>query len=322
MGEREPFRIDAPLALVSQIQRSGGSLLAELFDGHPQVYAHPLELRIWYPTKEDWPVFDLAADPLEWFDRLHNRKWAKLSRRGFAKPGRNPFASELRFPFTFSADEQRELFLRIVGTRPLESQRDVLNAYFSSFFTTWREWEPTGREQVITGFLPRIVMAPESLEHFLAAYPDGKLITILRDPFSWFASSSRHRKQYRDVAAAIDQWSECARAIAGVVESGADWAAGVLFADLVSEPEPVMRRLAAFVGIDFQASLMQPTYLGRPMLPNSSFAVRDYGINAAMAHRRDQLDPDALDYIEREAAPLYEEVAALLGAAAARVPAS
>jgi hypothetical protein len=36
--------IDAPLFLVSQIPRSGGSMLAQLFDGHPQVYAHPAEI--------------------------------------------------------------------------------------------------------------------------------------------------------------------------------------------------------------------------------------------------------------------------------------
>ena len=38
-----------PLLMVSQIQRSGGSLMAQLFDGHPQLYAHPFEIQIGYP---------------------------------------------------------------------------------------------------------------------------------------------------------------------------------------------------------------------------------------------------------------------------------
>jgi hypothetical protein len=33
--------VKAPLALISQIQRSGGSLLSQLFDGHPVIYAQP-----------------------------------------------------------------------------------------------------------------------------------------------------------------------------------------------------------------------------------------------------------------------------------------
>ena len=47
--------VTAPLALISQIQRSGGSMLSQLFDGHPEVHAHPHELKIGYPKKYNWP---------------------------------------------------------------------------------------------------------------------------------------------------------------------------------------------------------------------------------------------------------------------------
>jgi hypothetical protein len=33
------IRVDEPLVLISQIQRSGGTLLNQFFDGHPQVVA-------------------------------------------------------------------------------------------------------------------------------------------------------------------------------------------------------------------------------------------------------------------------------------------
>ena len=35
-----------PLVLICQAQRSGGTLLARLFDAHPQCHAHPHELHI------------------------------------------------------------------------------------------------------------------------------------------------------------------------------------------------------------------------------------------------------------------------------------
>ena len=38
--------VSVPLALISQIQRSGGSMLSQLFDGHPEVHAHPHELKV------------------------------------------------------------------------------------------------------------------------------------------------------------------------------------------------------------------------------------------------------------------------------------
>jgi hypothetical protein len=50
-GLKSATPITVPLALISQIQRSGGSLLSQLFDGHPEIYAHPDELKIGYPEK-------------------------------------------------------------------------------------------------------------------------------------------------------------------------------------------------------------------------------------------------------------------------------
>ena len=41
--------IDQPLILISQIQRSGGTLITQLFDSHKEIYAHPSELVLTNP---------------------------------------------------------------------------------------------------------------------------------------------------------------------------------------------------------------------------------------------------------------------------------
>src|SRR5919198_369926 len=56
---RHLVEVREPLVLVSQIQRSGGTLLSQLFDGHPQCHAHPGELHIGWPRKRYWPPLDL-----------------------------------------------------------------------------------------------------------------------------------------------------------------------------------------------------------------------------------------------------------------------
>jgi hypothetical protein len=305
--------IDAPLVLISQIQRSGGSLLAQLFDGHPQVCAHPHELSIWHPEKPDWPVLDLTGDPAAWFKQLRDPKWPKLARKGFTKPGDNPFARKERHPFTFSKDEQRRLFFDLVRSRPIRRQRDILDCWFTSFFRSWREWEPTGREVAITGFMPRVAMTLKSLARFRSDYPDGKLISIVRDPRSWYASHSRHGTRRQAVESSVGEWTESTRAVAALVAADQRATLGVIFDDLVLEPEPTMRRIASFAGIDFEPCLLEPSYAGRPVLPNSSFAVSQYGINAAMARRTDAIGDAAAAYIAKEALPLYEELVELIG---------
>ena len=52
--------IECPLILISQVQRSGGSLLSQLFDGHSMLHAHPYELKIGDRKKYFWPVINLS----------------------------------------------------------------------------------------------------------------------------------------------------------------------------------------------------------------------------------------------------------------------
>jgi len=62
--------ITIPIALISQIQRSGGSLLSQLFDGHPELHAHPHELKIGYLKKYHWPEININDDSSNWFKKL------------------------------------------------------------------------------------------------------------------------------------------------------------------------------------------------------------------------------------------------------------
>jgi Sulfotransferase family len=308
-----PF-IDAPLVLISQIPRSGGSLLAQLFDGHPQLYAHPWELRICHPERWSWPQLDPDGDGEEWFGSLYDWKWAKIAEEGFAKAGRNPFAKQERHPFTFYESEQRVRFLELVASRPIDTARNILDCYFTSFFASWQEWQPTGREVALTGFIPRLAGRAEGLEAYARDYPDGRLITILRDPRSWYASSQVvHFHKASRLSEAIAEWVEWAERFAALLDGAPVATLGILFDDLVLAPEAMMRRIAGFIGIEFDQSLLRPSYAGRPVLPNSSFAVAEYGINPEMAQRRDELPNRPRSAIEAEALPLYEQLAERVG---------
>ncbi|HSS74912.1 MAG TPA: sulfotransferase [Gaiellaceae bacterium] len=316
-GSRSIF-IEAPLVLVSQISRSGGSLLAQLFDRHPQLYAHPWELRIGFPEQSNWPVLDLQAEPAKWFEALHDVKWEKIAAEGFAKAGRNPFAKEQRHPFTYSVEEQRARFTELAATHPVGSSRDVLNCYFTSFFESWGEWSPTGQEVAIAAFLPRFATRAENVDRYAHDYPDGRLITILRDPRSWYASSKVvHYHKASKLPEAIAEWLGWGRRFDELLDSAPVPTLGLLFEDLVLEPEATMRKVAAFIGIEFDDRLLEPSYAGHPVLPNSSFAMPGYGISAEVVRGR-EIPKAAQSLIDEEAMPLYEQLAGRVRALGAR----
>ena len=95
--------VTAPLALISQIQRSGGSLLSQLFDGHPEIHAHPHEMMIGYTKKHVWPRIDLGEAPERWFGVLFEDLVIQHAALGYKK-GRK---GNETFPFIFFSPLQK-----------------------------------------------------------------------------------------------------------------------------------------------------------------------------------------------------------------------
>ena len=300
-----------PLVLITQIQRSGGTLLSQLFDGHPQVCAHPHELHIGRPNKWNWPNLNLQDDPEVWFASLYEKRLEKFYNKGYVKPGSNPHANSEVHPFSFDAGLQHAVFLEVVRRIPIRSQRDILNAFFTSFFSAWSDSEIEQGPKIVTAFCPRVLMFPDSTERFIRDYPDGHIVSSVRDPRTWYASSSRHNSTYKDVTEAIRLWKQSTEEIIKLKKKRPDYIFVSTYERVVNETEDTLRRIAVFLGIDFHDSLLMPTYASKPILPNSSFARNTYGVNKESTKTASELSDDDRTYIEEEALPLYGEAAEL-----------
>ena len=205
------FPVTSPLALISQIQRSGGTLLSQLFDGHPEIHAHPHELKIGYPKKHMWPKIDLNDHPQRWLEILFEDKIINHLKDGYKKERKQDEA----FPFVFMPAVQRRVFLSYLGSIEQKTLRDVFDAYLTSYFGAWLNNQNTsGEKKFITAFTARLSMNMYSMEAFFEIYPDGRLISVVRDPKNWFPSAVRHDPlKYGDIRSALSLWCESARAM-------------------------------------------------------------------------------------------------------------
>lgn len=309
-----PALASQPLLLISQVQRSGGSMLAQLFDGHPQVFAHPSSLSIGRPRKWHWPELDRQATPVAWFECLFEYHLPKYIEQGFAKAGGNPYARQDVHPYRFSPQRQIAIFVALIERHKPASQRAILDCYFTSYFAAWEDYRPTGRERYVSAFCPRLVMVPESLAGYLRDYPDGRVLSSVRDPRTWYVSSHRHNRQsYPDAASAIGLWRNSTEAILALAERQPERIMFFTYEAVIRHPAAAMHRIADWLGIEYLDILTEPTYLSRPVLPNSSFGVNTYGVNTLSLDRAQLLAPADRDYIEREAMPLYLEAERLSG---------
>jgi hypothetical protein len=300
-----------PWVLVSQIQRSGGTLLSQLFDGHPECHSHPYEVKIGYPRKYHWPPLDLER-PDTWFDVLFEKRSIVHFLGSYHKSAkrRNDYDA---FPFLFLPRLQKAIFDRCVAGRRVEGERDVLDCYFTSYFNAWLDNQSlyAGPKRVVTGFTPRLGMDPANLERFFAAYPNGTLISIVRDPRAWYVSASGYQpERYADVEVAVGLWRRSAEAAVEARERFGERVVVLTYEQLVLETEAVMREVAARVGISILPVLLEPTFNGRPIRANSSDVVERFGIlRERVDAYRDALDADTVDRIEKLAGDAYGRAA-------------
>jgi len=312
--------VDQPLVLVSQIDRSGGTLLSQLFDDHPQVHAHPYELHVGYPKKHRWPALDLDASPEDWFDVLREPPAERAFLEGYrkvAQPNAPPEDVET-FPFVLPPLVQRGMFLALCERRRPRSAREIFDRYMTSYFNAWLD---NGNlfgadKRLISAFAARLANEESSVDGLFDTYPDGRLVSIVRDPRSWYASARGVRdlvrtknkeRRYGTVEAGMNEWRGGTEALLRHRERHGEKVLLISFEELVGDTEGTMRQLAGLLGIEFHPTLTEPTFNGRPIKADSSFAVTSHGvISDPLTRYREKLSAEEVEYIEREALPLYE----------------
>jgi hypothetical protein len=147
------------------------------------------------------------------------------------------------------------------------------------------------------------------MEFFFEIYPDGRLISLVRDPKNWFPSTLRHvPEKYGDLEGALSQWNESARAELWNKERYGDRVCIIKFEDLVSKTEAVMRYLAEFLGIEFDDILLVPTFNKLPIKAHTSFKVENYGILNSTLSRYKTLTGSELDTIDEMTGEIYPRV--------------
>jgi hypothetical protein len=307
-------RVDQPIILISQVQRSGGTLLNSLLDGHPELHVHPYELHIGYPTKADWPSLDLAVQPDAWLERLGEPVLNKLFAGGYRKkPDMDSIEDFPSLPFTVVPTFVDHLFRLLCSEHRPVSQREVIDRYMTAFFNAWLDNQGLRDEpkKWVAAFAPRTAWG-QSRARFFGDYPDGRIVSMLRDPRDWYASASEFSGQYGDLEDALALWREGTTETAAAKRERPEQVFVIPYESLVRDPEPVMRRLATWLDISWSPSLLVPTFNRLLVRPNSSYDLAVTGIRTESVDRwRGALASGVAATIEERLLELHADVRAI-----------
>ncbi len=298
--------ITSPLVLISQIQRSGGSLLSQLFDGHAELDAHPHELKIGFPRKYTWPIIDLKEDPIRWLEAFFEVSILEHIKSGYKKQKN----LDETFAFLFLPSVQKSLFLSYVNSIDSLKLRDVFDAYMTSYFGAWlNNQNIAGDKKFVTGFTARLSLFENNMKSFFQIYPDGRLISIVRNPKNWYPSAARHRPEvYHNIETSLEFWKTSASAMLRNKEKYGDRVCLLTFEDLIGRTDAVMRYLADFLKIEFDEILVTPTFNKFPIKANTSFKAQQHGIIKKTLDRYKTLAQEDMDRIDALTTDLYQAV--------------
>lgn len=289
--------------LVSQVHRSGGTLLTRLLDGHPAVRVFPHELGT---LLQSGP---LPRDADGAWERLHDPKLDRRYRRGLKQARASRDGDRGGTPFLVSPGVHRRLFDALLAGRSPTSDRDLLNAYVTAYFNA-----SLGREggleegcRWVVGFEPFALANGRRMALYRAAYPDGRILTVVREPASWYASARGWSPRFASIGLALELWSASTRAAVRLAGESPQAVLVLAFDDLVLRPEATMRAVARFLSLDFDEALLTPTVGGAPVQANSSFENAGYAVSGEPASRADLLTPHERRLVDRRASGLYEQ---------------
>lgn len=301
-------RLKLPLVLISQVQRSGGTLLSQLFDAHPQIAAYPHEFRQTFSTPDMWPSLDVSRGCDFNFRLLFDLNFTRLVRRGFSKGEHHQF----RHPFMLISSVEYAVFKSLWNADPPRTSREILDHFFTAFFNSWLNYQ--GRledKKWITAFAPRLAHEESNVAAFLECYPEGRLIQLVRGPQSWFPSARKHRKgqfKGRSDDYILKQWCNSVRSIIQNSNRYGDRVMILRFEDLIENTEATMRAVSKALDIEYASTLTEPTFNGRPMRANSSFSVESAGVISNPLYRKRELTKNQKELVCQTCGSLYEEL--------------
>ena len=282
----------SPVAFVCGHRKAGTTLLRNLLDGNRQLAVYPIDLALLYAYFPDYIRTQL--DPEARRARLERILFVDLAEQ-LAKQGADGL---------LPIDALAKAFFARLDDEALGRPGAIVEALLAAFNQVTGRGAPILRGNLVKETSIEIYAA-EIVEWF----PQSRFIQVLRDPRDNFAALAAGVEAHygplgedrkRTLASLIHRVRHGFRiASRNRAALGANRYHLLRYEDLVAAPEPRMREVAAFLGVDFEGSLLEPTILGRPVGANSYDSETIFAVSGRNVGRwRDRITEEEASVIE------------------------
>ena len=243
---------------------NGGNTFHRFLDGHPELFVYPFESQLgnarisdyltsFYPFKYRWPDFPVSSSSAEDYELFFDEE--------FKTRIRVPHVSKFRgADLQVEKGDRKQIFVELMEGRE-RTRGNIVATFFEATFQAWKNVKRTGQEKNYVGYSPIIGI---DAERILGDFPNGRVIHVVRNPWSGFADTIKRPFPLSLERYALS-WAMLQHLALVYRERFPDRMLIVRFEDLVSDTENTMRQVANCLGVEFHESFLQPSWNGEKM---------------------------------------------------------
>lgn len=253
---------DFRLIMISAGFEHGGNVMHRHLDGHPRLLVYPFESQLGNRNFSDflasvervqyrYPEFPEGITAAELYEQPIDEELKTFLRKKEASKFRG---------VNLDMDETDRInaFVRLLAEPPY-SRRRVIEAFFRSTFIAWKNYYVRPAESMAhVGYSPAIGL---DCERMILDFPNIRILHIIRNPFSAYRDTKR-RPFPQSLSRYLISWNIYHSTVEMYSRMYPQNVKICRFEDLVDDKPAFMQKVAAFIGAEFDASMLYPSWNG------------------------------------------------------------
>jgi hypothetical protein len=249
--------------MVSAGFEHGGNVTHRHLDGHSELLVYPFESQLGNRNFNDflasvervqyrYPEFPEGATAIELYEQMIDEEMKTFLRKKNGSKFKN---ADLELN---EADRVAE-FQKLLGDGP-HSRREVIEAFFRSTFTAWKNYYTTPREGMRhVGYSPAIGIDADRL---VRDFPNVRIMHVVRNPFSAYRDTKR-RPFPQPLSKYLITWNIYHSTVEMYARMYPENVRIFRYEDLVGDKKAFMTDVASFIGVKFEDSMLYPSWNGK-----------------------------------------------------------
>lgn len=260
----EPFNF----VMLSAGFEHGGNVTHRHLDGHSKLCVYPFESQLGNRDFNDflasvervqyrYPNFPEGLTAIELYEQMIDEEMKTLLRKRNGSKFKD-------VDFKFEESRRVAEFARLLGEGPY-SRRQVIEAFFRATFAVWENYYAAvapGMHYV--GYSPAIGI---DADRIVRDFPNVRIIHIVRNPFSAYRDTKR-RPFPQPLNKYLITWNIYHSTVEMYAKLYPTNVKIVRYEDLVGNKQAFMESVARFIGVDFEDSMLYPSWNGKEITAN------------------------------------------------------